>query len=88
MMASDFCFRCGTELVPGAARCSSCGAIARTVTPAGGGFSLFRAFGYVAATLAFVLVLVLAWGWFNNGVSQAQHQTDLQIQQYASSSPR
>ena len=39
-------------------------------------------------TLVFLVAMVAAGIWFMGGVSQAQHQVDLQVQQYASSSPR
>jgi len=63
-MASDVCFRCGADLMAGSPRCTSCGAPVRSMPRAGSSFSLFRAVGYVAASAAFVLILVLAWQHF------------------------
>lgn len=88
MMASDVCFRCGADVQRGSSRCLSCGAALRSSAGEGSHRSPFRAVGYIAATIALVLIVALAWTWFQGTVSQSQHQTDQQIQQYASSSPR
>jgi hypothetical protein len=88
MMASDVCFKCGADVLRGSPRCLSCGAAVRSGAKEEPHHSPFRAVGYIAATIALVLIVALAWTWFQGTVNQAQHQTDLQIQQYASSSPR
>lgn len=60
----DICFQCGADLLPGVAHCPACGAPARSASARGGSFSLLRLIGYIAATVVFVLILILAWSRF------------------------
>ncbi len=62
-MATDVCFNCGEDLPLGLATCPRCGASHR-VPRTGREIHLFRIVGYIAATLAFILVLVAAVQWF------------------------
>jgi hypothetical protein len=87
-MASDICFRCGADLPRGAGTCTNCGATVSGVAASPGReLHPLRIVGYICATILFLLVLVYGWGQLQSSTSQAQHNTDVQIQQWASSSP-